>query len=470
MGLSKRGSYPLLESLEIVDAGTGGKSVARYEDRVIFVQKTVPGDIVDVQIIGKKKKFWEGYPEKFHKYSDKRIEPLCKHFGSCGGCKWQNMSYKDQLFYKQKQVVENLQRIGKVEIPEIKPILPSEETEYYRNKLEYTFSNARWLEKEELDQGDEKKQLKALGFHVSQRFDKIVNIEHCYLQSDPSNAIRLAIRDYGIKNGISFFDLRHQNGFLRNIIIRTSQSGETMLIVIFYHEDEEKRIGLLEHIREMFPDITSLLYIINPKGNSTIYDLDVKVFNGEDHIIEKMEDLNFRIGPKSFFQTNTVQACNLYNIVKNYAALKGDEVVYDLYTGTGTIANFIAKKCKLVIGIESVPEAIEDAKLNSRLNGINNTEFFAGDIKNVLNEDFITQWDRPEVIILDPPRAGMHINVVNAILFAEPQRIVYVSCNPATQARDIELLGNVYKVTEVQPVDMFPHTDHVENVVLLEKK
>lgn len=468
--MEKQFKYPVIEGIEIIDTGKGGRSVARLNDIVIFVSKTVPGDIVDIQIYRKRKSFWEGFPVNFIKYSENRVDPVCDHFGVCGGCKWQNLEYKSQLYFKQKLVIDNLSRIGKVEIPEIKPILPSDQTQYYRNKLEYTFTNARWLEKEELDLPDGNKCPKALGFHVAQRFDKVVNIEHCYLQPDPSNEIRLAIRNYGIKNGISFFDIRNQNGFLRNIIIRNTLHGETMLIVIFYHEDKEKRVKLLEYIADMFPGLTSLLYIINPKGNDTIYDLNVNVFKGRDYIIEKMDDLKFRIGPKSFFQTNPKQTCKLYKIVREFALLKGHEIVYDLYTGTGTIANFVARECKTVIGIESVPEAIEDARINSEINGITNTSFFAGDIKNILTKEFIHNQGRPDVIILDPPRAGIHNDVVKAILHARPYRIVYVSCNPATQARDIELLGEKYNVEAIQPIDMFPHTDHVENVALLIKK
>lgn len=468
--MGKKNRYPLLEELEIIDIGVGGKSIAKYNDIVVFVSKSVPGDIVDVQINRKRKNLWEGYPVKYRKYSDNRVEALCNHFGVCGGCKWQNLSYKDQLFYKQKQVADSLERIAGVEVPAIRPILPSFSTEYYRNKLEYTFTNMRWLEKDELDMPELKKPMKALGFHVPGRFDKIVDIDHCYLQPDPSNDIRLAVREYGIKNGISFFDLRNQNGLIRNIIIRTTLTGETMLIVVFYHEDIDKRTGLLDYIAGHFPEITSLMYVINPKGNSTLYNLDIKLYKGREYIVEEMEGLTFRIGPKSFFQTNSKQALELYKIVREFASLEGDELVYDLYTGTGTIANFIAGSCKKVIGIESVPEAIIDAVTNSEINCVNNTEFIAGDIKDVLTEEFIAVKGRPEVIILDPPRAGIHKNVVRAILTALPERIVYVSCNPATQARDIELLADKYEVREVQPVDMFPHTEHVENVALLRQK
>jgi len=467
--LGKRRSYPLVEELEIIDIGLGGKSIAKHEDVVIFVSKVVPGDIVDVQINKKKKNLWEGYPVKFRKYSDKRVEAVCSHFGICGGCKWQNLSYNNQLIYKEKQVADNIERIGGIKPPNIKPILPSSSTEYYRNKLEYTFTNMRWLEKDELDLPDLKKPMKALGFHVPGRFDKIVDIDHCYLQAEPSNKIRLAIREFGIKNGISFFDLRNQNGILRNIIIRNTLGGELMVIVVFYHENE-KRIPLLDYISEEFPDLTSLMYVINPKGNSTLYDLDIKLYKGREYIVEKMENLKFRIGPKSFFQTNSKQALELYKIVREFSSFNGNEIVYDLYTGTGTIANYISAKCKKVIGIESVPEAISDAVINSELNGIYNTEFIAGDIKDILNEEFFDTKGRPDVIILDPPRAGIHKNVVKAILYAATEKIVYVSCNPATQARDVELLGEMYKIKDIQPVDMFPHTEHVENVILLNKK
>ena len=403
--MGKKNRYPLIEELEIIDIGLGGKSVAKHNDVVIFVNKTVPGDIVDVQINKKRKNLWEGYPVKFRKYSDNRVEAFCSHFGVCGGCRWQNLSYQDQLKFKQKQVVDNLERIAGVKLPSIKQILPSFKTDYYRNKLEYTFTNMRWLEKEEIDMPELKKPMKALGFHVPGRFDKIVDIDHCYLQPDPSNSIRLAIREYGIKNGISFFDLRNHNGILRNIIIRTTLTGETMLIVVFYHEEISKRTGLLDYILEKFPDITSLMYVINPKGNSTLYDRDIKLHYGREYIEEEMEGAKFRIGPKSFFQTNSMQALELYKIVREFASLKGDEIVYDLYTGTGTIANFIAGKCKKVIGIDSVPEAIKDADINSEINSVSNTEFIVGDIKDVLSIDFFNEKGKPEVVILEIGRA-----------------------------------------------------------------
>lgn len=466
----RRKQLPVLENIEIIDVAAEGKSIAKKDDLVIFVTNVIPGDVVDIQVTRKKKSFMEGRPVKFHKYSDKRVDAKCEHFGVCGGCKWQNLPYEDQLFYKQKQVVDNLERLGQVELPAINPILGSEETYYYRNKLEYTFSNKRWLTQDEVDSDAEFKNMNALGFHIPKMFDKILDIKHCYLQKDPSNQIRLAIRDYALKNDLPFFDIRNKEGFLRTMIIRTSTTNELMLIVSFYHEDVERREGLLNHIADKFPEITSLMYVINDKPHDAIAEQDVIAYKGNDYIYEEMEGLKFKIGPKSFYQTNSEQAYNLYKITRDFAQLKGDEVVYDLYTGTGTIANFVAKQSKQVVGIEYVPDAIEDAKINSQINNIDNTSFFAGDMKDVLSEEFIKENGHPDVIILDPPRAGVHGDVIKSVLFADAQRIVYVSCNPATQARDISLLDEKYKVTKVQPVDMFPHTHHVENVVLLEKR
>ncbi|MBE9467276.1 MAG: 23S rRNA (uracil(1939)-C(5))-methyltransferase RlmD [Bacteroidetes bacterium] len=469
--LRKKKQLPFFEKVEIIDIGAEGKAIAKINDLIVFIPYVIPGDIVDIQINKKKKNFLEGYAVKFHEYSPDRQEAFCSHFGICGGCKWQILPYQEQLKFKQKQVVDNLERIGKIKLEEIGDILPSEKTTYYRNKLEYSFSNKRWLTNDEIDDEDnESKQMNALGFHIPKKFDKILNIEHCYLQKEPSNKIRLAVKQYALDNNLSFFDLRKQNGFLRNLIIRTSTTNELMVIVSFYYEDEKEREKLLNHLSENFDEISSLMYVINSKPNDSITDLDVKLFKGKDHFFEEMENLRFKIGPKSFYQTNSEQAYNLYKIVREFANLCGKENVYDLYTGTGTIANFIAKQSKKVIGIEYIEEAIEDAKINSTINNIDNTEFFAGDIKDILSQEFIDEKGKPDVIIIDPPRAGMHKNVIESILYAMPKKIVYVSCNPATQARDINLLLENYSVKKIQPVDMFPHTHHVENVALLELK
>ena len=423
-----------------------------------------------MQLHRRKHKYAEGRVLKIHKYSDVRTEPFCSHFGICGGCKWQHLPYEQQLFYKQKQVEDNLIRIGKISLPEISPIKGSSKIQFYRNKLEFTFSNKSWLTQEELNSEQTFDCRNALGFHIPGMFDKVLDIKKCWLQDDISNLIRLEIRKYTIEHNYPFFDLREQSGLMRNIIVRTASTGEIMLIVVFFRKDTEKIQALMSHIAEVFPQITSLLYVINQKANDTITDQKVHVFRGRDYIIESMEDLQFKIGPKSFYQTNSEQAYELYKIVRDFAGLNGTELVYDLYTGTGTIANFIASQAHKVIGIEYVPEAIEDAKVNSALNGIENILFYAGDMKDILTQDFINEHGRPDVIITDPPRAGMHDDVIKTILFAEPGKIVYVSCNPATQARDLGLLDEKYKVTRVQPVDMFPHTHHVENVVLLKKK
>jgi len=466
----KKRSLPKIEQVEITDIGAEGKAIAKIDNRVIFITQVIPGDIVDVQVTKKRKSFMEAVPVNFHKYSDMRTEPFCEHFGVCGGCKWQNLPYNEQLKYKHQQVIDNLERIAKVDLPEVNDILPSEKTRFYRNKLEFTFSNKRWLTKDEIDSNEELDRSNALGFHVPKIWDKIVNIERCYLQEEPSNAIRLEIKNYADKNNLPYFDLRKQEGFLRNLIIRTSTTKELMVIVVFFYDDQKKITNLLNHVADKFPEITSLMYIVNSKANDSITDQDVIFFKGNDHIFEKMENLKFKIGPKSFYQTNSEQAYNLYSKAREFANLTGNEVVYDLYTGTGTIANFVAKKAKKVVGIEYVPEAIEDAKVNSEINNISNTDFFAGDLKAILTESFIEKQGKPDVIITDPPRAGMHPDVVNTILKADSEKIVYVSCNPATQARDISLLDTNYKITKVQPVDMFPHTYHVENIVLLERR
>jgi 23S rRNA (uracil1939-C5)-methyltransferase len=469
----KKKELPLLEKVMITDVAAEGKAIAKVNDLVIFVPYVVPGDVVDLQIKRKKNKYAEAEAVNFHEYAKARAVPFCRHYGVCGGCKWQVLPYSEQIRYKQKQVTDHLTRIGKIELPETSPVLGSESTEFYRNKLEFTFSNKRWLTGEEIKQNVTYDRMDAVGFHIPGAFDKVLAIEKCWLQDDISNRIRNAVRDYAYENNYSFFDIRNQTGMLRNLIIRTSSTGELMVILSCKIEKEEEttRLGeLLQYISGAFPEITSLMYVVNNKCNDTINDLDILTFNGNDHIFEEMEGLRFKIGPKSFYQTNSEQAYNLYKVARDFAGLTGNELVYDLYTGTGTIANFVARRARQVIGIEYVPEAIEDAKVNAQINGINNTLFFAGDMKDLLTQDFINQYGRPDVIITDPPRAGMHQDVIDVLLFAEPERIVYVSCNPATQARDLALLDRKYKVTAVQPVDMFPHTHHIENVVLLQRK
>ena len=469
----KKKELPLLEKVTITDVAAEGKALAKVNDLVVFVPYVVPGDVVDLQVKRKKNHYAEAVAVKIHEKSPMRVEPFCQHYGVCGGCKWQCLAYEDQIKYKQKQVFDNLTRIGKVELPEFRPILGSEKTMFYRNKLEYTFSNKRWLTEEEVKQDVKYDQMNAVGFHIPGAFDKVLAIEKCWLQDDISNRIRNSIRDYAYAHNYPFFDLRTQEGMLRNMMVRTSSTGELMVLLqckITNDEELAKMKELLQYVADSFPEITSLLYVINNKCNDTIGDLDVEVFSGKDHIFEEMEGLRFKVGPKSFYQTNSEQAYNLYKVAREFAGLEGDELVYDLYTGTGTIANFVSRRARKVIGIEYVPEAIEDAKVNSQINGITNTLFYAGDMKDILTEDFIREHGRPDVIITDPPRAGMHNDVINVILAAEPKRIVYVSCNPATQARDLQLLDGKYKVTAVQPVDMFPHTHHVENVVLLEKR
>lgn len=448
-----------------------GKAIAKVNDLVIFVPYVVPGDVVDLQIKRKKNHYAEAEAVKFHEYAAVRAVPFCEHYGVCGGCKWQVLPYSEQLKYKQQQVEDNLRRIGKIEMPELLPILGSEKTEFYRNKLEFTFSNKRWLTWADIQQQVVYEQMNGLGFHIPGAFDKVLAIEKCWLQDDISNRIRNAVRDYAYAHNYTFINLRSQEGMLRNLIIRTSTTGELMVILICkIVEESEMELfrQLLRFIADSFPEITSLLYVVNNKCNDTINDLEVQLFRGNDHIFEEMEGLRFKIGPKSFYQTNSEQAYNLYQITREFAGLTGNELVYDLYTGTGTIANFVSRRAARVIGIEYVPEAIEDAKVNAEINGIENTLFFAGDMKDMLTQDFINEHGRPDVIITDPPRAGMHQDVIDVILFAEPKRIVYVSCNPATQARDLQLLDGKYRVKAIQPVDMFPHTHHVENVVLLE--
>ena len=460
---------PLHENVEITDIGSEGKAIAKVDGIVVFTTLVIPGDIVDLQVTKKREKYQEAKVVKIHTNSPDRIPAFCEHFEVCGGCKWQYLPYEKQLFYKQKQVFDQLKRIGKVTLPEFIPIKGSANSTFYRNKLEFTFSNRRWLTHEEVKSGDQFDNMDVLGFHVQGMFDKVLNVNKCWLQPEPSNSIRNSVKEYAIANNLEFYDLRNKAGFLRNLIIRTTSIGEVMVIVNFFKEDKEKREALLNFLVDKFPEITSLQFVINEKGNDTILDQQLHVFKGRDHIIEEMEGLKFIIGPKSFYQTNSDQAYELYKIARDFASLTGNEVVYDLYTGTGTIACFVASLASKVIGIEYVPEAIVDAKINAENNAIENTKFFAGDMKDILTQAFIAEHGHPDVIITDPPRAGMHEDVISTILFAAPQRIVYVSCNPATQARDISLLSHQYQVTKVQPVDMFPHTHHVENVVLLEK-
>jgi 23S rRNA (uracil1939-C5)-methyltransferase len=469
MGRRKR-SLPLVKEMEFIDAASEGKAVGKYNEKVVFVPFVVPGDVADVQLIRKKKSFLEGKATHIHKYSDRRAEPKCEHFGVCGGCKWQNMKYADQLYFKKKQVVEGLRRIGKIEVPEIRPILGSAENYFYRNKLEYTFSNMRWLTEFSKDIDFANRNMNGLGFHIPKMWDRILDIENCYLQPNPSNEIRLAVKKYADDNNLEFYDVKKWTGFLRNLIIRNTSTGEWMVILVVREDDKEKINGVLSHLAEKFPEITSLMYVVNPKTNDTIYDLDVELFKGQPFIMEEMEGLRFKIGPKSFYQTNSKQAYELYKVAREFANLQGDEIVYDLYTGTGTIANFVASKAKKVIGIESVEMAIEDAKENSQINNIENTDFFVGDMLKVLDDEFIGEHGSPDVIITDPPRAGMHEKVVRQIIKAAPKKIVYVSCNPAPQARDAAILSESYIVLTIQPVDMFPHTQHVENVMLLERK
>jgi len=466
----KKKRNQLFENVEVVDAGAKGKTVGKAPDgRVIFLTNTVPGDVVDVQTTKKRKSYFEGKATNFHSLSDKRVEPVCHHFGVCGGCKWQHMGYEHQLFYKQKEVENNLIRIGHLDLPIVSPILGSKKQYFYRNKMEYSFSDSRWLSLEELRSDTIFEDKNALGFHIPGMWDKILNIEKCHLQEDPSNAIRNEIKDFAEKNGLTFFNPRNQHGLLRTLMIRTSSIGEIMVLIQFYEDDMVKRELLLNHVSETFSEITSLQFVVNEKQNDTIYDQEVICYTGRDHIFEEMEGLQFKINAKSFYQTNSEQAYELYKITRDFAGLTGNELVYDLYTGTGTIAQFIAKKAKRVVGIESVPEAIFDAKENAERNKIDNVDFFVGDMKKIFNEEFIAQNGRPDIIITDPPRDGMHKDVVQQILNISPVKIVYVSCNSATQARDLELMRDHYVVKKVQPVDMFPQTHHVENVVLLEK-
>ncbi|MCF8303011.1 MAG: 23S rRNA (uracil(1939)-C(5))-methyltransferase RlmD [Bacteroidales bacterium] len=464
----RKNNLPFIENLEIIDAGSEGKAVGRYNDRVVFVPFVVPGDVVDVQVYKKKKTYYQGKAVRIKKKSGLRVEPFCKHFGTCGGCKWQNLDYRDQLRFKQKQVEDNFKRIGKFEMPALNSIIPSKHTRYYRNKMEFTFSNHRWLTEEE--KNGQPKDMNALGLFIPGFYDRVLDLEECYLQGHPSNAIRLEARNYAKENALSFYDVREWQGFLRNLVIRTASNGEVMVILVVNYYDEASITGMLNHLAGKFPEITSLLYMINNKKNDDLSDLEAHTFKGNPYIFEEMEGLKFKIGPLSFFQTNLEQAHELYKVARDFAGLTGDEVVYDLYTGTGTIANYLASQAEKVVGIEYIEPAIEDARENSSINGIDNTRFYAGDIVKLLSPEFTAKKGKPNVVITDPPRAGMHKNVIKQILAMAPQRVVYVSCNPATQARDITLMNEDYAVKRIQPVDMFPHTQHVENVTLLERR
>jgi len=467
----KKQNYPLIEGLEITTLAAEGKAMGRWNEQVVFVPMTVPGDVVDVQIRVKRRRFMEGFVVNYCKRSPLREEPFCAHFGVCGGCKWQNLPYAEQLRFKTGQVRDQLSRIGKIELPEISPCLGSAETRFYRNKLEFTFADRRWMTYEEIaDAGREIVPEPALGFHIPNMFDKVLDIGRCWLQADPSNAVRLETKRFCLEHGYTFYNAREHSGLMRNLVVRTASTGEVMVIVVFGADDRPRIEALLDHLTGRFPEITSLVYMVNTKWNDSLGDLEPVCYRGKDHILEEMEGLRFKVGPKSFYQTNSKQAYELYKVARGFADPKSGEVLYDLYTGTGTIANFCASRCRKAVGIEYVPEAIEDAKENSRINGIGNTVFYAGDMKTVLDDAFVARNGRPDVIILDPPRAGVDEPVIGVILRAAPERIVYVSCNPATQARDLALLDAAYRVEAVQPVDMFPHTHHVENVVKLVRR
>jgi 23S rRNA (uracil1939-C5)-methyltransferase len=465
----KQKNYPVLENIEVIDAGAKGKNIGKADGMVVLVENAVPGDIVDVKVFKKKKGLAEGRAVVFHKYSADRVVPVCLHFDACGGCSWQNMNYDKQLYFKQKTVADSLKRIGKIEFPEIKPIVGSDRTEYYRNRLDFAFSNKKWLTLDEMaDPANNAGP--GLGFHVSGKFDKVLDLKHCYLQADPSNQIRLAIKEYALAHDYPFFDLREQHGSLRSLIVRTTAYGDLMVVLIFYGETQERINEMMEFIKTSFPEITSLFYVINPKGNDSVYDLDHHVYSGNSYLTEMVNGIKYRIGPKSFFQTNSFQAGTLYDLALKMAGLKKTDVVYDLYTGVGSIALLAAGSCSKVVGIETVAEAIDYANLNMADNNITNASFFAGDVRDTLNDEFIAKHGKPDVIITDPPRVGMDASVVRKILEIAPEKIVYVSCNPATQARDIELMKEQYEIAEVQPVDMFPHTYHVENIILLCRK
>jgi len=469
--MSRKKKFHLFENIEVVDTAAKGKTVAKSPDgRVVFLSNAVPGDIVDIRTGRKRKSYFEGKAIKFHHLSDKRVDPVCEHFGLCGGCKWQHMNYQDQLFYKQKEVTNNLLRIGHLELPEVTPIAGCKKIYFYRNKMEFSFSDSRWLTEEELKSDIEFEDKNACGFHIPGMWDKILDVNQCHLQEDPSNAIRNSIKEFAIENNIAFFNPRQRTGILRTLMIRISSTGEIMLVLQLFKEDKEKRELLLNYISNTFTEITSLQYIINEKGNDSIYDQDIILFKGRDHIFEEMEGLKFKINAKSFYQTNSTQAYELYKIARDFADLQGDEIVYDLYTGTGTIAQFVASKAKKVVGVEAVPQAIEDARENAKMNGIDNTVFYDGDMAKVFTKDFIEENGHPDLIITDPPRDGMHQKVVVQILNILPEKVVYISCNSATQARDLALMKEEYVIEKSQAVDMFPQTHHVENVVLLKRR
>ena len=469
MGKNRRQPI-LIENIEIIDTASKGKSVAKHDGRAIFIEGGVPGDVCDITVFKRRKKYWEARIEKIHTYSEKRTEPKCEHFGTCGGCKWQNMKYESQLSFKQNEVLNNLKRIGGIDLPLHQEIIGSENKYFYRNKMEYTFSNKRWLTIEEIQSEEDIKDKDACGFHVPGMFDKVINLNNCYLQQEPSNAIRLSVKKFADKNNLTYFDIRNHHGLLRNLMIRTSSTNDLMVLVQFYNNDKKNINLLMEHIKTSFPEITSLLYIINQKANNTMYDQEVICYNGEDHIMEEMDGLHFKIGAKSFFQTNSEQAKVLYRKTKELANITADDLVYDLYTGTGTIAQYVATSAKKVVGIDSVEEGIKAAYLNAERNNIDNCTFYTGDMKEIFTDEFIAQNGTPDVIITDPPRDGMHKKVVEQILKIGAKRIIYISCNSATQARDISLMDELYKVIHIQPVDMFPQTHHVENIVVLEKK
>jgi 23S rRNA (uracil1939-C5)-methyltransferase len=460
--------FPKIENLQIHDISSDGKAVGRHENQVVFVTGLVPGDVADVQVIKKKKRFFHAVPVEIHSYSNLRTEPFCSHFSSCGGCKWQNLSYEDQIRFKEKQVVDQLTRLGEMEVPEVHPIIGSEHTRYYRNKLEYSFSDKRWMEKSEIESGKDINDNGALGFHAPGRFDKVLQIDKCYLQAEPTNAIRNAVHDFAVKNQLTYYNPKSHEGLMRNLMIRITEKGEVMVVVIASDFNDELE-SLLQYLETAFPEIDSLMYVINKKWNDSIYDLDAHPYAGRNYITENIDGLEFKIGPKSFFQTNTRQTEVLYKKVKEAANLTGEEIVYDLYSGTGSISLYLARNAKKVVGVEVVSEAVEDANINAGINNISNVEFVTGDMKDIMKPGFIKAHGKPDVIVLDPPRAGVHKDVIEVIRKTAPEKIVYVSCNPATQARDISLLKDSYRIVEVQPVDMFPHTHHMENMILLEK-
>ncbi|HQG77646.1 MAG TPA: 23S rRNA (uracil(1939)-C(5))-methyltransferase RlmD [Bacteroidales bacterium] len=467
--MGRKKEYPIFENVRITDIGAEGNALARVNNMVVFVPMLIPGDIVDIQVVRKRKKYLEGRVLRFREYSPDRVEPVCIHFGICGGCRWQHLPYELQLHYKQKQVADNLERIGKINVTDISRIAGSADQYRYRNKLEFTFSDKRWLTPEEIMSDNEFAKEDAIGFHIPGLFDKVLDIRECHLQPEPSNLIRNSVREYAHRDRMLFFNKKEQTGFLRNMIVRNNQEGDVMVIMVFFYEDPERRKGLLDHLVAAFPEISSLFYVINPKKNDSLSGLKPVLYKGEDHLVERMEGLQFRIGPISFYQTNSRQALQLYKIARDFAGLRGMETVYDLYTGTGTIACFVAGQSGRVIGIDNVEEAVQDARYNATNNNLGNVSFFTGDIKSLLTEQFFAENGRPDVVITDPPRAGMDKKVINAIIDAEPEKIVYISCNPSTQARDIQIMNMKYQVVRIQPVDMFPQTHHVENVVLLRK-